>query len=434
MIIIPPILDLILTGGTGAPIAYMFLPHKVKVSIWEIIKTFVTFKPFNLIHGPEGMSIGIRIETWILHFCEFIYVYVKSKNILKSSVFVLFSYFLLYVMGILPTLTHFLEKSLISLHVFTPYTQGDMTFYSFIIFFVMVLVLFKIAKPETFHVLFKNLKWNYMIHYLLMFLFGVLAGIEYDIKAINRLNLMDLFALLVSIFGCWVFSIAIKNRFQEERVIDNNSEKSLICRQVKRSDYSYIAVLSGLVGVISALCVGYKFLLAPVLALGISVLYYSPPLNIKKIPVLNQLIAGMTSILVVIQGFVFSGEKVGLSFRYIPLNIVMGVLVVFTLGASVKNLKTNKSIELESDLKPRGRQIPVYPKILVVIMLISAFFLWGVLLKIDAIWYFFIAFLLSLFNLYVILKGKRIVYVFITYYIMIGLTIVFLMQNSRSIL
>lgn len=79
--LLPPLLDMLVSTGTesrGAQIGYL------PVEQGEYWSTFINF--FNPGMGLKGATVGIRLEALIACLMSFLYVYVKSRNLLRSIV------------------------------------------------------------------------------------------------------------------------------------------------------------------------------------------------------------------------------------------------------------------------------------------------------------------------------------------------------------
>ncbi len=101
IIILPPVIDLIITSGEGLYMTYYVdnVKPNVLVSFW---KEFFTFFGF---YKGYGATPGIKIEIGIVLIFGFFFSYsIKSKNILFSLLYIFSVYFFIVVLGFFPYL------------------------------------------------------------------------------------------------------------------------------------------------------------------------------------------------------------------------------------------------------------------------------------------------------------------------------------------
>jgi len=106
IVLLPPIIDLIATGGAGAIIKYREIGEIG--SLWQAIKLFfnyIIYGPFGLFFKPDsnfpltqsGINYGIRIEILIILLSIIWYIFLKTRNIFKVLGGLFFGYFIFFI-------------------------------------------------------------------------------------------------------------------------------------------------------------------------------------------------------------------------------------------------------------------------------------------------------------------------------------------------
>ncbi|MBN1756335.1 UbiA prenyltransferase family protein [bacterium] len=417
LIILPPILDLIFSRGIGAPIAYIFLPHKSVPAVWPIFKTYITLGAFFPWSRPDGVTPGILIELWLLHILQFIYIYAKTRKLLHSLIYVLLAYTVLYLFGLLATLKFLFEKLMLDWKVFNSSTHGSMTFYCLLCFCAALLLYFRAFNRDGFRTFFRKLRWTRIFHYLIVFFLGFYIGLEFQFRALNRINLISLLGLILSIVSGWISAVAVNDLSDTRADALNDPGRPLVKGVINPAQMVIIAFLAGFISVVFALQAGYLYAMIMLIVLSISFLYSLEPVRLKRIPLINQLVIGLTSLLMILQGYLFAGEKIGLWLSNLPPRITLGALLIFTLGAAIKDLQ-----DYPGDKADNVYTLPVIfgPRLstyLISILLLVSYIMAGVFLEIKASSFFIIAFAFSLINFYIIKVNRKQLFLFINYYV-----------------
>ncbi|MBN2543905.1 UbiA family prenyltransferase [bacterium] len=424
---ISPIVDFIATHGYGTRIEYPYFSGDISVSFRSALITFLTITP------PKYISLGVTVEIYTLLVLCLIYAIIKSKNVLRIIIFFLLTYFTLYFYALFPNIMFIFKDFLVNSRIIARSSGGFRNFgllylviYSFLLFPV-----FKRINARGYRSVLKKLHWHSVGHFIILFFIAAFLGTGgYPFRLI-RVNIIGTFALVFSIFFCWLSALLMNDISDEKVDAVNDPDRPIPSGALSKGDAMIIAALSGFTGLSSALCVGFPYALIMMTLLSMAVIYSYNPLRIKKIPIIKQLTFGFASLLVFLAGYLFTLEIKAQGYVGVPLKQLIGVLFIFTISSSIRDIKDREGDKMEGILT-----IPVLfggkaGKIITGLLLIAAYLSSGFFLEMGQPIFYLVAFLFGAANFIIIWRYKSLKPLYILYFIFVCLTSVVFMKLLR---
>ncbi|OIP22832.1 hypothetical protein COX95_04845 [bacterium CG_4_10_14_0_2_um_filter_33_32] len=358
IVIIPPIFDLIISASKAYDYSYIFNNFN-----------FYFKNLFNFPVFLEGITYGIRLELLLATVSVAAYVYIKKQKILSSVLaaslfyvgifgFIAFPY-LAYHITIIP---NFPLKDIYFLHnpIGSAGMSQSLTYYSAFnvvaILFLLILAI-KQNHKKTFSLIANSSKKSF--HYLLMFGFGLYLA--YKIK--TNLFLFDINILtqflnaFFAVVLAWVSATTLNDVYDIESDKVSDDRKLLPKGIFSREEFIKISIISFVLSLLNAFAISYQFLIYILLYHAISFIYSSPPLRLKKIPIVSTFVVASLAISMMWAGYAFSSATRFNPITEFPVAITFTFVILFTLGFSFKDLK-----DLEGDKKQGVFTIPMFFK------------------------------------------------------------------------
>ena len=371
IIILPPIADMIKTGGSVYWSFYALTNFK------DVFTQFITFFG-NL---PQGiMYFGTRIGfSLAIIFCG-ILILLKTKSLFKAIFGAICSYVIIFCMGLFPSIFTYVfhlfsgSKKLNDIMDFnTVQLFGgsgrifgvefekvsyvfaynlNIVYYCFL--FLLLALLFFWLDRAKFKAFLENLRIPQIIYHFGLFVIGMGIGILVYPDNFN-FNIFAVFAVL-SLFGAiflaWEASVICNDIYDFKIDKISNSWRPLPRKIFSVEEYKVFGVIMFLLSLLGGLVIGMKFMVLLFIYQILAWFYSSEPFRLKKIPLLASFLSSFASIIVLFMGFVLlSGDNnlAGLSWR-----IVILLLATFTCSLPIKDFK-----DIEGDRKDGIWTIPV---------------------------------------------------------------------------
>lgn len=343
LILSAPILDLMLSNGTGYNMSYLF------GDLSYLTRQFLTF---SWGYAGRGATPGIQIELLAVFVLVGSYVFLKTGRMILTVVGMVVCYFAIFVLGAMPSLVviicNLTGSALSPVEMFS----GEVVlhhFYSFnqkiALVFYLVLLLelgywFWSYDRRKFWALVKNLRGLRAVHYLGMLGFGMLlgyAGLPHTPALTSLFPLLIFFAAICSVLFAWWFAVGVNDLYDVEADRITNSSRPLVSGIINARESKELNLVFLMLALVAAYLVRYPFLVAILVTIVLSYVYSTPPFRIKRVPFLATFILASSSALICLAGFVLFSDNY--SFNGFPLKILLAVLVAFTLAFTVKDLK-----------------------------------------------------------------------------------------------
>lgn len=342
IILAPPIIDLVLSGGEGINMAYI-LDQNVK----ELAKLFFTF--FR--DQDSGISPGMKIEITLGCLAAALYTYIKKRTIFSSMAALFSTYTITFIYVSLPNIIFLFWGIEFSNQTLSwKLEQFDRLFtfvYLLITLIQLVLFLFFYNKQKLWS-LAKNIRFCRLTHYEAMLFGGIfLSNILFDYK----FETWQLLAAAISLFLAWLSMVGLNDINDVEIDAISNKKRPLVQKVITIQEYKIITFLQAFLALLFAYTISYQFLIFILIFLIIYTIYSAPPLKLKRFSLLATFLIACATLIVFMAGFSLPKKEYLIDF---PRYIITLILVTFTLSANVKDIK-----DLDGDKKAGILTIPV---------------------------------------------------------------------------
>jgi len=369
VILLPPVVDLLLSGGKGYPMSYILVRNFN--DIWQSYIGFGGNLP------PHGMTPGIKVEVAIILALLLIYVLFKTRKIVHSLILVLSVYTYLFLLGILPFI---LLAGVRYLDI--PLYDKVSTITSFLFSITLSFVLIWLVQYDKKKILIflKDIRPFRVIHYILLVALGIaLYNRQVEVEIINSHNIFKFYLIPVSIVLVAVFAIVTNNIEDIEIDKISNKDRPLVKDEINKKNYLKAANLSLALALITSLMAGVNcFYFISLIMLGYY-LYSMPPFKLKRIPVLSKAIIGLNSGFMALLGYTAFGGNV-IDF---PMKYMFFILIPLSLSANfidIKDYEGDKYVGIKTMPVLFGNKVA---KILISIFTLFAYLTAFLILKLD---------------------------------------------------
>ncbi|NLE07217.1 MAG: UbiA family prenyltransferase [Parcubacteria group bacterium] len=359
-IFIPPIVDLIVSGGKGFKTTYFFdMPE-------EIFSSFLNF-------GSSGVTIGLRIEILIVLLCLGVFVYLVQKSFIRAILAPIVVYAMVFVFASLPSFISFLAQ-VKSLFVVEPVVffgqamsesltlannlHGSLDYgsayrvYEIGFNFVMGKVLFLISsilvalwfylnfKPK-FIAVFRNSRKERAAHYILTIFIGIIfAYFKFYPLELNWTDWLSVLTLCLAFYFAGMFSICTNDLVDEGIDKISNQERPLVSGVLSREEMKQASIIFLVASLIAAFLSGYTAFFFVITFISLYYVYSVPPTRFKIIPLFSSFIIGLCYSTTALAGFfLVSPLKIVSAF---PIKLFVAVVVIITFLSHARDIKDIK--------------------------------------------------------------------------------------------
>lgn len=360
---IAPILDLILSAGSGFSMTYVF------AGLSELIFNFLTF------FGPKlspGITPGIRIEIIIILCLLWWYVRETTSSRLKAFFTTFISYVFIFCILSVPSIVYavallfsntasyphsiamfteaFTHSSLShniihgTLQFSTETRFFELAFNKFMSQFFLILssvlamIFFWRNFSREFKAVFSNSRPERVVHYfILLFLgmsFAYTKGYSQPFAWIDAYGITCLF---LSWYAAWMFAVHVNDEADVSIDAVSNTSRPLITGEISPYKMKQIGFLWLGVSLLGSWSAGYYPFFFNLVFTACYFIYSAGFLRLKQIPILSSFLISLACLATVLSGFFFM--SINKSFDLFPLLVAVGVVVVYTLGSNVRDLK-----------------------------------------------------------------------------------------------
>ena len=364
LIVLPPLIDFFFYGSTLHP--YDFVIDSIEG---------LTFHFGTLMMFAEGITVGIKTEILIALLGSGVYLYTKTKNIIRTGLGMLLMYISIFFfltipvwgMGIYNAITP-TKEPLIS-------TQSVQTFYSFtepsasltwprsylsetstfaqntlhnfslsisIILLCCVLlltcVLYYRYSSQKFFAIIKNIRVTRILLYVLLLGFGMYLAQPYGIQYFPSLtDILAVISLCISFVCAWLFAVW-QNDYHDTSIDSiSNTDRPLVHKKFTTSEWKEIQWILFIIMIVSSLLSQWYTFIFILLFTLLYHAYSCPPLRLKKFPVISSVIVAVNATLVMLMGFYqVSTTDSLLDF---PRTVLIGMFIILLLIENIKNIK-----------------------------------------------------------------------------------------------
>ena len=364
LIWLPPIIDIVASGGRGFTMAYLFNSHTKLLSDF-----FMFFGP--ILNDGRGLTIGLHVELFISLCAIGGYVWVNTKNILSTTGAVISAYILMFIMLALPgalyTATHlnisggapsyainFLSSSIQNSNIPANTLHGSLTYatpkslldFGFDVLMAQILLVISSilgilwalhSHKETLLKIMRNARAERILFYMSLLVFGMLTASIVGHHAFMWVDWIGVATVMLSWFGAWMFSVHTNDIADIGIDTISNPNRPLPAKNLSievMRDTGYMWLALSLVG---AYIAGYYIFYMNIMFLSVYYIYSASPLRLKRIPLLSSFLNSLACLATILAGFFFaSPDKILTAF---PAIYAIGIVVIFTLNSNIRDLK-----------------------------------------------------------------------------------------------
>jgi len=380
LVLVPPAIDAVVTGGRGMHITYVL----------EISP--VIFRFFDPTAALDRISPGQRVEVLLACCLAMAYVHIKTRRAWRSLAAFAGMYLLVAGHGVLPSayarLTNLLapgpaassaaayeavfrsgglvveeSRKLALLFLFTSIAAGWLAF--------------RMQSQEKAAATCRNVRPLRSLHYTGMTALGLALGwVLFRAAGVDLGGAGDALgavAVCASTFFAFQASVALNDLFDEETDRITNETRPLITGVLSRREMMLEASVFALASLLLAVNVKYATFLFMLVALAVSLLYSAPPVRLKRFPLIATLTLGFLSLVGALIGFSALAEERALS--AFPERLSWLLFLAIGLAFTAKDLKDTRA-----DRRTGVRTLPVLLGIHTGRVVISVFLLTAYLL------------------------------------------------------
>ncbi len=361
MIWIAPLADLVVSGGKGILMSYLFLPPS------KLLNAFLTLGGGSIF---GGITFGIKIEMIMAMALCGGYVYVKTRRPTRAIIAALVAYLVVFACVAMPVWLASIGKvfdigqgsydpKLFLIMAFNASRAGINTFAQGInpsfsssieisfdaamgmIFFLVdvALALWWTVRKRNGMVkaVLHNLRPERMAHYILMVIAGAALAAFRLYANFTRFDGIAFAVLLVAFASAWCFAVCVNDMTDVAIDAVSNRERPLVSGTLSKEEIKDAAGFFFVVALIGGYFSGFWAFFCICTFLAVFYIHAAPPLRLKRIPLLASFLIAIASLASVLAGFYFVDTSH--LFSDFPTNIMALILISFTLGLNFKDMK-----------------------------------------------------------------------------------------------
>lgn len=351
----PPIIDEIVSRGVGF---WSFYTFDSLSGLWERYFTFFGDRP------DIGITYGVRAEIALVLIGMAMYVWLKTKSLIRSLGGTLLLYTALFLIGALPSLITFAflgnEKSLMSiseldvarfmlspvpLYAISPPDVSTVLAVKMSLAYAILLPLLTLFILFFFFrsilvAIWKNVRLPQIIYHTGLFLIGAALVFVYEGKiafALDWLHFAGLFSMLLAVILSWTASVIVNDLHDVAIDTLTNPKRPLIEKTIPVETYRVIGVLMFLSAIFLAGLVSTQLALLLAMYQAVAWIYSAWPLRLKRFPFVATILASSASLFVFFGGYiVFSPEK---NIVALPWPVITLLFIAYTFLLPIKDFK-----------------------------------------------------------------------------------------------
>lgn len=312
-----------------------------------------------------GMTKGMRIEVFLAGLCATVYLFYKTKHIGKSLLCGLSISLACLLIGLsVPLITQYYEYGFHfgnhELYNSTLLHQGFIingTGCKIALFYIFVsLILYSLAyylkSPDKFLTIIKNCRYTRTIHYLFLFISGMLYiyhnppimnpayNMEFEYLTTIWKHPCDILGIIMAILSIFfLFQSAVINNDIYDYDIDvvSNTNRPLITNAISLCEYRLIGRIFIILALAISLCINETFFFFVLLYYLMAFLYSSQPFRLRNYFILSNIELSSIFILTFHAGVTVLIPNY--RFDLIPSYVTFGLLFSYSFALAVKDSK-----------------------------------------------------------------------------------------------
>lgn len=293
-----PIIDLFSSYGRGRDVYYF---HAFGQS--DLFKNYFTYVSYF-----SGITIGMKVEVFIILLGCFCYFRFKGVNTAFSFIYTLLAYSCNFIFACSLIIAYkILMITGFSFHI-ADINYYMIYFYSFCLLVVLLNILW-IAHKTLFLAIINDLRILKIVHYELMLFLGLLLGFVIQNKPIavqlhvNAGIIPEVICISISIVFAAVFTIVMNNMFDVDIDKINSPHRPLIRQKIDIKMYEKAGWIALGISVYFACLAGAKACFIMMTMIALYYVYSVPPIRLKRVFLLSKLTISGSSLALVILGY-----------------------------------------------------------------------------------------------------------------------------------
>ncbi len=370
MITLPPIFDKIITTMYFNDVTFM--SYYLFDSISGLGKSFITFfgdQPTN------GITYGTRIMTACAIIFFMFITWLKTKNIFRTLLIAFVTYFTFFVLSSFPSIIAFATlpqhfsimgadvaaliaspSTILSNRITNPIIAINVKMslvYIILDIIIFSFILYK-SKKTLFIALAKNIRPIQTTYHIGLLVIGIVIALTFGeaILLPSFFTILAFILLCISVIFAWYSTVIFNDCIDKDIDTISNPSRPLIIGIINIHDYKKIGLIFAILSIIIMLAVSPAAAVILMIYHSLSFLYNTPPLRLKKFPIIATFIAALASFFIVVIGFVTIVPDH--SFTNFPPHIAILLIVAYTISLPIKDLK-----DIEGDKANNIYTIPV---------------------------------------------------------------------------
>lgn len=328
LLLFAPLFDLTITLGQGINLRYLQPDYDI-----NLLHSYFTYAG-----GFAGISLGIKIEVLMLLISSYIYFRVKHVNILRSLIFIILLYSILFICSTLPFFIKWIQTSFGYVYQFS----NEMMIHFYLIADCILLFLVGyFADKQTALILLKDIRPLRIIFYELMLCLGMAIALRNGVARFTTQlhfyndSIINLILAMISIFFACFFSIVCNNVADVEIDKIANPNRPLQQANIDRKIYELLGFIALALALFYALMISLRALLLISVPIASYYIYSMPPLRIKRIILISKLAISLSALALIILGYTLIADNV-IGF---PDGLYLIFLILLTFSANFIDLK-----------------------------------------------------------------------------------------------
>ncbi len=335
-ILICPLVDLVLGGHFD--LNYIMDVHMIPAAL---------VNSFNIFQHTRGITYGMKVEGLLAVLGLGLFVYHKSKNILKGFLMFLLSYILIIVIGgaIHAIFAFITGHSTNSVFTGPGIIETPTGRYAMLLLFILVVFwfyLFFLYSKSKFFEFIKGIRWKRYIFYATLLLWGIFLGIRllsfaYPYLFQNPMDMISIMSLLFYLFFGMGFAVMLNDYFDRKGDEASKFYTPIVRGVFTKSEIFYIIIMSFIFSLLFAFLNNYDTGLIAIVTLFISFLYSTPPYRLKKYYPISIFTIAVIALFQLSIGFSLLAKQD--TFNLLPHKLYWLILIPFTLAFGTKDIK-----------------------------------------------------------------------------------------------
>ncbi len=350
---LPPLVDLTLFGGMD--MAYIFAAPA------ELFNAWLTF------FGPKqepGITLGIRLEVFLVMIGVAIYFWQTTRNFAKTLTSPLLVYSVIFLWVSLPSVFAWLSgmdvfilffdlpsQSIPLQHIFHPGIEpisaprahelifnAAISQAALLIIIPLVIIYGKLCWHTVTRAVWRNKRPWRIVHYLIIGGIGLAIGTSADM--IKLASIYDYTAILffaLAIIFAWFFAVGVNDLVDVDIDAISNKQRPLVTGSITSTQMKHVNTLLFILMLLCGYLAGHHALFAILTFTGAYYIYSAPPLRLKRIPIVQSLLVAFATVAIFVGGFFLLSTSQ--TADLLPIDLTLTILFVFTLVVNVKDLK-----------------------------------------------------------------------------------------------